>query len=113
MLCVPQGGSTITQQVARSLLLSPEKTYSRKLREAILAYRIDHFLGKEDILYLYLNQIYLGDGAYGVEAAARTYFDKHVDRLNLAEISLLAGLPQAPSRYSPFKNFKLASLNTH
>lgn len=103
-----QGGSTITQQVARSLLLSPEKTYYRKLREAILAYRIDRLLGKQDILYLYLNQIYLGDGAYGVEAAARTYFDKHVDQLNLAEISLLAGLPQAPSRYSPFKNFKLA-----
>lgn len=103
-----QGGSTITQQVARSLLLSPEKTYSRKLREAILAYRIDHLLDKEEILYLYLNQIYLGDGAYGVEAAARTYFDKHVAELNLAEISLLAGLPQAPSRYSPFKNFKLA-----
>ncbi|MEN8134358.1 MAG: penicillin-binding protein 1A [Thermodesulfobacteriota bacterium] len=103
-----QGGSTITQQVARSLLLSPEKTYSRKLREAILAYRIDRLLEKEEILYLYLNQIYLGDGAYGVEAAARTYFDKHVAELNLAEISLLAGLPQAPSRYSPFKNFKLA-----
>jgi penicillin-binding protein 1A len=103
-----QGGSTITQQVARSLLLSPEKTYSRKLREAILAYRIDNLLDKEDILYLYLNQIYLGDGAYGIEAAARTYFDKHVAELNLAEISLLAGLPQAPSRYSPFKNFKLA-----
>ncbi|MCK4839549.1 MAG: transglycosylase domain-containing protein, partial [Desulfobulbaceae bacterium] len=103
-----QGGSTITQQVARSLLLSPEKTYSRKLREAILAYRIDSLLDKKDILYLYLNQIYLGDGAYGVEAAARTYFDKHVAELNLAEISLLAGLPQAPSRYSPFKNFKLA-----
>ncbi len=103
-----QGGSTITQQVARSLLLSPEKTYSRKLREAILAYRIDSLLDKEDILYLYLNQIYLGDGAYGVEAAARTYFGKHVSELNLAEISLLAGLPQAPSRYSPFKNFKLA-----
>lgn len=103
-----QGGSTITQQVARSLLLSPEKTYYRKLREAILAYRIDRLLSKEDILYLYLNQIYLGDGAYGVEAAARAYFDKHVAELNLAEISLLAGLPQAPSRYSPFINFKLA-----
>jgi penicillin-binding protein 1A len=103
-----QGGSTITQQVARSLLLSPEKTYSRKLREAFLANRIDRLLDKEDILYLYLNQIYLGEGAYGVEAAARTYFDKHVNELNLAEISFLAGLPQAPSRYSPFKNFKLA-----
>lgn len=103
-----QGGSTITQQVARSLLLSAEKTYYRKLREAILAYRIDRLFDKEDILFLYLNQIYLGEGAYGVEAAARTYFDKHVNELNLAEISILAGLPQAPSRYSPFKNFKLA-----
>ena len=103
-----QGGSTITQQVTRSLLLSPEKTYSRKIREAILAYRIDRFLDKEAILYLYLNQIYLGEGAYGVEAAARIYFDKHAGELNLAEISLLAGLPQAPSRYSPFVNFKLA-----
>ncbi len=103
-----QGGSTITQQVARSLLLSPEKTYSRKIREAILAYRIDRFLDKDSILYLYLNQIYLGEGAYGVEAAALTYFDKHAWELNLAEICLLAGLPQAPSRYSPFDNFRLA-----
>lgn len=103
-----QGGSTITQQVARSLLLSPEKTYTRKIREAILAYRIDRFLDKDAILYLYLNQIYLGEGAYGVEAAARTYFGKHARELNLAEICLLAGLPQAPSRYSPFDNFKLA-----
>jgi penicillin-binding protein 1A len=103
-----QGGSTITQQVARSLLLSREKTYTRKVKEAILAYRIDRFLDKKEILYLYLNQIYLGEGAYGVEAAARVYFDKHAAELNLAEISLLAGLPQAPSRYSPLKNFKLA-----
>jgi len=103
-----QGGSTITQQVARSLLLSPEKTYIRKIREAVLAYRIDRLLEKEAILHLYLNQIYLGEGAYGVEAAARTYFGKSVGELNLAEISLLAGLPQAPSRYSPFKNYKLA-----
>ena len=103
-----QGGSTITQQVARSLLLSPEKTYSRKIREAILAYRIDKVLTKEDVLHIYLNQIYLGEGAYGVEAASRTYFDKSAAELNLAEISLLAGLPQAPSRYSPFKNYKKA-----
>ncbi|MBU0481386.1 MAG: PBP1A family penicillin-binding protein [Proteobacteria bacterium] len=103
-----QGGSTITQQVARSLLLSPEKTYTRKIREAILAYRIDNYLPKEDILYLYLNQIYLGEGAYGVEAAARTYFGKSASELNLSEMSLLAGLPQAPSRYNPFKHFKLA-----
>ncbi len=103
-----QGGSTITQQVARALLLTPEKTYTRKIKEAILAYRIDTTLSKEDILHIYLNQIYLGSSAYGVEAAAQIYFDKRVQDLNLAEIALLAGLPQAPSRYSPFRNFKLA-----
>lgn len=103
-----QGGSTITQQVARSLLLSPEKTYTRKIREAILAYRIDRLLSKNEILHIYLNQIYLGEGAYGVEAASQTYFDKHTHELSLAEISLMAGLPQAPSRYSPFKHYKLA-----
>ncbi len=103
-----QGGSTITQQVARALLLTPEKTYTRKIKEAILAYRIDTTLSKEDILHIYLNQIYLGSGAYGVEAAAQIYFDKRVQDLNLAEVALLAGLPQAPSRYSPFRNFKLA-----
>jgi len=103
-----QGGSTITQQVARALLLSPEKTYTRKLREAILAYRIDRLLSKENILYLYLNQIYLGEGAYGVEAAARTFFGKKAVQLNLAEISLLAGLPQAPSRYSPLSDYRKA-----
>jgi len=103
-----QGGSTITQQVARALLLSPEKTYIRKFKEAILAYRIDKALAKEDVLFIYLNHIYLGQGAYGVGAAAYTYFGKPVSELNLAEISILAGLPQAPSRYSPFKHFKQA-----
>jgi penicillin-binding protein 1A len=103
-----QGGSTITQQVARALLLTPEKTYIRKLREAVLAYRIDRLLTKDQILHLYLNQIYLGEGAYGVEAAARAYFGKPASQLGLAEISLLAGLPQAPSRYSPLVDFKSA-----
>jgi penicillin-binding protein 1A len=103
-----QGASTITQQVARSLLLSPEKTYTRKIKEAILAYRIDKFLSKNDILHIYLNQIYLGEGAYGVVAAANTYFGKPVKDLTLAEMSILAGLPQAPSRYSPFKHFEKA-----
>ncbi len=103
-----QGGSTITQQVTRSLLLTPEKTYTRKVKEAILAYRIDHALNKNEILHIYLNQIYLGEGSYGVEAAAQTYFAKHVQDLNPSEISLLAGLPQAPSRYSPFKHYKSA-----
>lgn len=103
-----QGGSTITQQVARSLLLSPEKTYIRKVKEAILAYRIDKALSKNEILELYLNEIYFGEGAYGVEAAAQTYFGKTVGNMNLSEIAILAGLPQAPSRYSPFKHFALA-----
>jgi len=103
-----QGGSTITQQVARALLLTPEKTYTRKIKEAILAYRIDKALSKEEILHIYLNQIYLGSNAYGVESAAQIYFDKRVQDLELAEVALLAGLPQAPSRYSPFRNFKLA-----
>lgn len=103
-----QGASTITQQVARSLLLSPEKTYTRKIKEAILAYRIDKFLSKNDILHIYLNQIYLGEGSYGVGAAAQTYFGKSLKDLTLAEMSILAGLPQAPSRYSPFKHFERA-----
>ncbi len=103
-----QGGSTITQQVARSLLLSSEKTYKRKLKEAILAMRIEKHLSKEDILYLYLNQIYLGHGAYGVGMAAEIYFRKKVKDLTIMESSLLAGLPQAPSRFSPIYNPKKA-----
>ncbi|MFO7886661.1 MAG: PBP1A family penicillin-binding protein [Desulfobacteraceae bacterium] len=99
---IVQGGSTITQQVTKSFLLTPEKTYRRKIREAILAYRIDKAFTKDEILYLYLNQIYLGHGAYGVEAAAQNCFGKHAKEMNLAECSMLAGLPQAPSRYSPF-----------
>ncbi len=105
---IVQGGSTITQQVVKSLLLTPEKTWMRKLKEAVLAYRIDHSLSKDEILYLYLNQIYFGAGAYGVEAAARVYFDKHVGQLSLAEAALLAGLPKAPSRFSPTQNFSVA-----
>ena len=103
-----QGGSTITQQVTRSLLLTRKKVYSRKIKEAILAYRIDSVLSKDEILYIYLNQIYLGEGAYGVEAAARTYFNKGVKNLSLGQAALLAGLPQAPSRYSPLKDIKTA-----
>ncbi|MEA1966601.1 MAG: PBP1A family penicillin-binding protein [Thermodesulfobacteriota bacterium] len=101
---IVQGGSTITQQVTKSFLLTPERTYERKLKEAILAYRIDKTFTKDEILYLYLNQIYLGHGAYGVEAASQNYFGKHADEMTLAECSLLAGLPQAPSRYSPFRH---------
>ena len=102
------GGSTITQQVTRSLLLSRKKVYSRKIKEAILAYRIDSVMSKDDIIYIYLNQIYLGEGAHGVEAAAATYFDRGVKDLTLGQMALLAGLPQAPSRYTPFKNLELA-----
>ena len=101
---IVQGGSTITQQVTKSFLLTPQKTYTRKIKEAILAYRIDKTFNKKEILYLYLNQIYLGHGAYGVEAAAENYFGKSVTDLNLAECAILAGLPQAPSKYSPFRH---------
>jgi penicillin-binding protein 1A len=99
---IVQGGSTITQQVVKSILLSPEKRFSRKIREALLAYRIEKYLSKEEILHLYLNQIYLGHGAYGVSAAAESYFGKSVEELTLAESSMLAGLPQAPSKMSPY-----------
>ena len=105
---IVQGGSTITQQVTKSLLLSPERSLSRKIKEAVLSYRLDRNLSKEDILYIYLNQIYLGHGAYGVEAAARTYFGKKARDLTLHESTLLAGLPQAPSRYSPLLHFQKA-----
>lgn len=100
-----QGGSTITQQVVKSLLLTPEKSLTRKIREAILAFKIEKYLSKEEILYLYLNQIYFGHGAYGVAVAAENYFGKSVEELNLAESALLAGLPQAPSKYSPHIHF--------
>ncbi len=100
---IVQGGSTITQQVTKSFLLTPEKSYTRKIKEAILAYRIDKAFTKDEILFLYLNQIYLGHGAYGVEAASENYFGKSASELNLAESAMLAGLPQAPSRYSPFR----------
>ncbi len=100
---IVQGGSTITQQVTKSFFLTPERSYERKIKEAILAYRIDKTFSKEEVLYLYLNQIYLGHGAYGVEAAAENYFGKSAGDMNLAECAILAGLPQAPSRYSPFR----------
>ena len=101
---IVQGGSTITQQVTKSLLLTPERNYTRKVKEAILAYRIDKKFTKKEILFLYLNQIYLGHGADGVEAASENYFGKSVRDMNLAECAILAGLPQAPSKYSPFRN---------
>ncbi len=103
-----EGASTITQQVTKTMLLTPEKKLSRKIKEAILAKRLEDKLTKDEILYLYLNQIYLGAGAYGVQAAAETYFSKGVDQLNLAEISMIAGLPKAPNAYSPVKHFEKA-----
>ncbi len=101
---VIQGGSTITQQVTRSIILSPEKTFTRKIREIILAYRLEKKLTKDEILTLYLNQIYLGNNSYGIEAASETYFHKEVKDLSLAEAAFLAGMPKAPSRYNPFVN---------
>ena len=104
-----QGGSTITQQVAKSLLLkNPEKTYRRKVREAMLSMQMEKELSKEHILYIYLNEIFLGHGAYGVEVAALNYFGKSAKDISLAEAALIAGLPQAPSRYSPVRNFASA-----
>jgi len=103
-----QGGSTITQQVAKNFLLSPERSLTRKIREAILAYRIERRFSKDEILYLYLNQIYLGRGAYGVASAAWRYFHKSLDQLTLAECAMLAGLPKAPSKYAPHLHPQLA-----
>jgi penicillin-binding protein 1A len=105
---VIEGGSTITQQLAKSMFLSPVRTIDRKIREAILAVRIERTFSKREILTLYLNQIYFGEGAYGIEAAARVYFGKNAESLTLAEAALLAGLPRAPSRYSPFKFYRRA-----
>lgn len=99
-----EGASTITQQLARSLFLSPERTYDRKLKELILAYKMELILSKEQILELYLNQIYFGQGAYGVGAAAQTYFGKELREVTLAEAALLAGLPKSPNNYSPTRN---------
>jgi penicillin-binding protein 1A len=104
---VAQGGSTITQQVAKSFLGS-ERTVQRKIREAILARRIEARFSKRDILTLYLNQIFLGHGSYGVAAAARNYFDKAIDDLDVGEMALLAGLVRAPSRFSPLTNMEAA-----
>lgn len=99
-----QGASTITQQLARSLFLSSEKSFKRKVKEALLAWKMEKVLSKDEILELYLNQIYFGHGAYGVQSAARTYFGKNVEQLNLAEVAYLAGVPRAPTEYSPYNN---------
>ncbi len=105
---VAQGGSTITQQLAKTIFLTPDRTMERKVKELVLTLQIERGYTKSEILQLYLNQIYFGAGAYGVESAARIYFSKHVKDLNLAECALLAGLPRAPNYYSPFANVERA-----
>ena len=103
-----EGASTITQQVAKNFLLTNEVSIKRKIKEAILAFRIERAYTKERILELYLNQIYLGQGTYGISAASLEYFDKSVKNLNYAEAALLAALPKAPSKYDPYKYPKIA-----
>jgi len=110
---VVQGGSTITQQVVKALLLSPERSYERKLKELVLALRLESKLSKDDILYLYLNQIYFGGGAYGVASAAREFFDVDVGDLTIAQAAVLAGLPQAPSRHDPQRHPQHAIQRQH
>lgn len=105
---VVQGASTVTQQLARILFLSNEKTFTRKIKELVVAVRIEKTIPKDKILEMYLNNVYLGSGAYGVEGASQIYFNKHLENLTLAECALLAGLPQAPSIYSPFHDKELA-----
>ena len=105
---VVQGASTITQQLARILFLSNERTFDRKIKELFIAARIEKTISKNQILEMYANNVYLGSGAYGVEGAAQIYFNKHLKELDLAELALIAGLPQAPSVYSPFNNMDLA-----
>src|SRR5208283_2054746 len=99
-----EGASTITQQLARNLFLTPTKSLKRKIEELILAINIERNYSKDEILNMYLNLIYLGEGSYGVEAASYTYFDKKAKELSLAEAATLAGLTRSPSRSSPFKN---------
>ncbi len=108
-----QGGSTITQQIIKRLILTNERSYTRKLKEAILAYRLEKYLSKDEILTIYLNQIYLGSGAHGVEAASRAYFGKHVWDLTLAESSILATLPKAPSTNNPYEDPKATKGRQH
>ncbi|MBW2469517.1 MAG: transglycosylase domain-containing protein, partial [Deltaproteobacteria bacterium] len=103
-----EGASTITQQLAKTLFLTPRKTLVRKLKEAILSFQLERRYTKDEILELYLNQVYFGSGAYGVESAAKIFFGKPVKDLNLAECALVAGMPKSPSRYSPLVNPELA-----
>ncbi|KAA0258122.1 PBP1A family penicillin-binding protein [Deferribacter autotrophicus] len=101
---IVEGGSTLTQQLVKVLYLTPERKLKRKVKEAILAYKLDNYLTKDKILEMYLNQVYFGRGAYGVEAAARVYFGKHVSELSIDEAALIAGLPKAPGLYAPHIN---------
>src|SRR5712692_9805557 len=105
---IVEGGSTITQQLAKVLFLTPDRSLDRKLKEAVLAIELERRYSKDRILEMYLNQIYFGHGAYGVEAAARTYFGKSVSELSVRESALIAGLPRAPSNYSPFDHGEAA-----
>lgn len=105
---VVQGASTITQQLSRILFLSNERTFTRKIKELQVASQIEKTISKDKILEMYLNNVYLGSGAYGVKGAAKIYFNKNLNQLNLAEMALIAGLPQAPSVYSPYNNIDLA-----
>lgn len=107
---IVQGGSTITQQVVKSFILNREKTYHRKIKEAILAKQLEDKFSKREILYLYLNQINFGNRSYGIEAAAQNYFHKSAKELNIAEAAMLAGLPKAPSKFSPIRNFSRAKI---
>lgn len=101
---IVSGGSTITQQITKNLILSPERDFRRKIKEAILSYRIEKNLSKDEILYLYLNHIYLADGVFGVEMASQNYFGKSVEDINIAEAALLAGIPKRPEMFSPRAN---------
>lgn len=105
---VVQGASTLTQQLSRILFLSNEKTFTRKIKELQVAAQIEKTISKDKILEMYLNNVYLGSGAYGVKSAAKIYFNKNLDQLTLSEMALIAGLPQAPSVYSPYNNIELA-----
>ncbi|NTW67326.1 MAG: hypothetical protein HGB21_13635, partial [Nitrospirae bacterium] len=109
-LRVSQGGSTITQQLTKVVFLSPERSFIRKIREIILARRLEKEISKDEILELYLNKIYFGHGAYGVQMAAKTYFGKDISAINQAEAALLAGLPKSPMVYSPYSDIDLTKL---
>src|SRR6185369_7297897 len=99
-----QGASTITMQVARNVYLSSEKTFTRKLYEVLLTFKLEHMLSKDQILEIYMNQIFLGNRAYGFAAAAETYFGKPLKEITIAEAAMLAGLPKAPSAFNPITN---------